>query len=89
MLRELLKEIASGRAISIKDLAHNLGLEEGMVRAMVEELEKMGYLYSRSPECPVQCEGCPLSTTCKVVGIEKIWFLTEKGQKAVEEENHG
>lgn len=89
MLRELLKLIALGRAISIKDLAHNLGLEEKMVRTMVEELEKMGYLYSRPLECPAQCEGCPLKAACKVVGIEKIWFLTEKGQKAVEEEKHG
>jgi len=89
MLRELLREIASGRAISLKDLAHNFGLEERMVRTMVEELEKMGYLYSRPLECPAQCEGCPLNATCKVVGVEKIWFLTEKGQKAIEEENHG
>lgn len=89
MLRKILEEIASGRAISLKELANHLGLEEKIVRAMLEDLELRGYLSSRSPDCSFYCEGCALRGTCGVAGIDRIWILTEKGKKTVKEEKHG
>ncbi len=89
MLRELLREIASGKVLTLRELAARFGLEEGTVRAMLEELERTGYLSSRSPECSLQCEGCPLKGSCGVAGVDRIWFLTAKGQKAIEEEKDG
>ncbi len=82
MLREILKEIARRETISLKELAYSLGLSEEMLKAMLEDLERMGYLTSSVPECSFRCEGCPLKSSCKVTGVEKIWFITEKGLKA-------
>ncbi|MCS7285526.1 MAG: winged helix-turn-helix domain-containing protein [Anaerolineae bacterium] len=89
MLRKILEEIASGKAISLRELANHLGLEEKIVKAMLEDLELRGYLSSRSPECSFHCEGCTLRETCGVAGIDRIWFLTEKGRKTIKEEKHG
>jgi len=81
LLREVLKKIAEGEALSLKELADGLGLSEEMLKAMLEDLERMGYLASRVPDCSFRCEGCPLRSSCKVAGVEKIWFITEKGLK--------
>ncbi len=89
MLRELLKEIASGKVLSLGELAARFGLGEETVRAMLEELERRGYLSSRSPDCSLRCEGCPLKGSCGVAGIDRIWFLTERGKKAIGEERDG
>ena len=85
MLKEVLKKIAAGEILSLKELAESLGLSENMLKAMLEDLERMGYLTSRAPDCAFRCEGCPLRSSCKVAGVERIWFITEKGLKVARE----
>jgi len=85
LLKEVLKKIAAGEVLSLKELAESLGLSENMLKAMLEDLERMGYLTSRAPDCTFRCEGCPLRSSCKVAGVERIWFITEKGLKVARE----
>jgi biotin operon repressor len=84
VLKEVLKKIAEGEALSLRELAYSLGLSEEMLKAMLDDLERMGYLTSRVPDCSFRCEGCPLKSSCKVAGVERLWFITEKGLKATQ-----
>ena len=84
MLRELIGVIAEGQAHSQVELARRLGVSEGLVEQMLEDLARMGYLKPVEGDCASQCTGCPLARTCAVGTPARIWALTEKGQKAAE-----
>ena len=84
MLRELLQLIAEGGTRTRTELARELGVSEGLVEQMLEDLARMGYLTPMEGRCISQCTDCPLARTCAVGTPARIWALTEKGQKAAE-----
>ena len=84
MLKELLRLVAQGDVRTRVELARKLGVSEGLVEQMLEDLARMGYLKPVEGDCASQCTGCPLARTCAVGTPARIWALTEKGQKAAE-----
>jgi len=85
MLRELMRMIAEGQIHSQVELARQLGVSEGLVEQMLEDLERMGYLTLIEGSCVSQCAACPLAKFCAVGTSTRLWLLTEKGQRAAEE----
>ena len=81
MLRELIGVIAEGQLHSQTELARRLGVSEGLVEQMLEDLARMGYLKPIAG-CADQCATCPLAKMCIIGHPRRAWVLTEKGQRA-------
>jgi len=79
-LQKLLELVAEGGVHSYADLARQLGVSEGLLEQMIEDLARMGYLRPVAGSCESQCTGCPLAETCAIGGPTRVWTLTEKGQ---------
>lgn len=86
MLWELMRMIAEGQIHNQVELARQLGVSEGLVEQMLEDLARMGYLTPVEGSCISQCAACPLAKFCTVGTPTRLWSLTEKGQRAVEKE---
>jgi len=91
VLKRVLAELE--RPQTLAQLAARLGVEAGVLWAMLETLEKKGYLglaYSESPACNVACSGCSLRNLCPAVDSETppptpVWRLSPKGRRALEQ----
>ena len=86
MLRKLTKILAEGQAHSQAKLARQLGVSEGLLTQMLEDLARRGYLEAVSLGSAGGCASCPLARRCTLTQKQpvKIWVLTEKGLKAAE-----
>ena len=80
-MRELIGVIAEGQAHSQTELARRLGVSEGLVEQILEDLARKGYLEPIAG-CADQCAACPLAKTCIIGHPRRAWVLTEKGQRA-------
>jgi len=90
MLDTLLRTLSKGGTHSISDLASELGVGEGMVHQMIEDLVSLGYLSPLSVSCERACEQSPMSGVCSA-GSDRgqAWQLTEKGRRAALGDDHG
>ena len=79
MLQRLLDLVAEGGLRSYADLARELGVSEGLVGQMIEDLARRGYLRPVAGSCESRCTGCSLAETCAAGGPTRVWALTEKG----------
>lgn len=86
MLLAILKAMTQGTIHSQAELARRLKVSEGLLVQMLEDLTRMGYLRQIGGGCDSRCAACPLAKTCAVGGPTKVWALTEKGRRAVEDE---
>jgi DNA-binding IclR family transcriptional regulator len=82
MLERLLGVLAEGGAVSYSDLARTLGVDQALVRQMVEHLVTLGYLRPAAGPCREECKAWSLEASC-LSGPEHTWTLTEKGRRAV------
>jgi len=78
MLRKLLRLVAEGGVRTRADLSRELGVSQGLLGQMIEDLARRGYLRPVAGSCESQCTGCPLAKTCAVGGPARVWALTEK-----------
>lgn len=78
-MEELLRRIAEGGTYNLSDLAQELGVGEELLRQMIEDLVRLGYLRPVAGSCESHCTGCPLAKTCAVGGPTRVWALTKKG----------
>jgi predicted ArsR family transcriptional regulator len=81
MLEKLLQLIASGGTHNLSELARELGVDQELLRQMIEDLARWGYLRPVADACQGRCAGCPLVETCAVGGPTRVWALTKKGQR--------
>ena len=81
----MLELVAEGGVHSHTDLARELGVSEGLLAQMLRDLEQMGYLKQVSTECGAHCTGCPMSSECAVGRPGRVWALTEKGSRPVQD----
>ena len=71
--------------------AEKLGISQPMVAQLMIQLIRLGYLEEVGQSCdsftgiPV-CNGCGNISGC-ILGGQKIWRLTKKGQDAVQKDN--
>jgi predicted ArsR family transcriptional regulator len=77
----LLSLIATHDGVSsLDELAHEMGVPRLLVKQLMAELVRRGYLTTTKQECPPRaCAGCALRPGCQPpLGIG-VWELTEKG----------
>jgi predicted GNAT family acetyltransferase len=69
MVQRLLELVAEGGAHSYADLAEGLGVSEGLLGQMIEDLARMGYLR------PVYCTESivPCCSSDRAMAIERNW----------------
>lgn len=63
MLEKLLAEIRSGGALEVGALSKKLGASPQLVEAMLEHLQRAGYIRSYET-CDQACSGCNLKAQC-------------------------
>jgi len=68
----LLEKVRQG-SVDVRRLAGELGVSEALVRQMLEELERLGYL-KRPRRCGLTpCSRCPLQGDCL-----RLWYVREE-----------
>jgi hypothetical protein len=82
MLEQLLGALAEGGVHGHSDLARNLGVGEGLVQQMVEDLVRMGYLEPLGRACCEKCTECSSVDGCVGGAQDQAWILTRKGSLA-------
>jgi DNA-binding transcriptional MocR family regulator len=88
MLQKLIKLITGGQVYSQADLARQLGVSEGLVVQMMEDLSRMGYLKRVDAGIGGSCSACPIGDTCvsetcaPVSSGGQMWVPTEKALAA-------
>ncbi len=78
-------------------LAARLQVEVSVLEAMLETLERKGYVglaYLESPTCGTSCQLCSLKNLCPAAGTPApaappVWRLTELGEQVVESAGQG
>lgn len=75
MIEALLEEIRASGTTSPAALASRLKLSPGLVQAMLEDLERMGYLQRVDTCSDDACTGCPFGDVCLPGGDTKLWVL--------------
>jgi len=86
VLTRLLDLVREGGTHRVTDLARQLGATTGLVEAMLESLERMGYLKQVGDGCAGRCNSCPLAGMCAVgaptdrpgAGSGRVWTLAEE-----------
>jgi predicted ArsR family transcriptional regulator len=89
MLDTLLRILSEGGTYSPSDLAQELGVGEGLVRQMIEDLTALGYLSPLADSCGMDCGQCPDSANCCASSPSRAWQLTAKGRRAAVAEDAG
>jgi predicted ArsR family transcriptional regulator len=87
MLERILGVLAEGGVVSYSDVARTLGVDQALVRQMVEHLVTLGYLRPAAGPCREECKACSLEASC-LSGPEHTWTLPEKGRRAVHVTGH-
>jgi hypothetical protein len=88
MLKEVLQEMSKGNVYGRADLARRLGISEGLLSLIMEDLARKGYLAALdTPSGCSVCGGCGGSKACNGCGsseatVLKGWALTAKGLEA-------
>ncbi len=81
MLCRLLEILRSGGTHSLRQLAGQLAVSEVLLRSMVDDLARMGYLRQLTGACRGHCEGCPLASACTLEGSGQVWVLVQLAAK--------
>lgn len=89
MLRRLLESAAGRGSGSLDELAAELDVSIPLLRAMLEELCRLGYLKEIVEGCSVPCAACSLHDCCLTQNQAKIWSLTTAGERFLGEVPHG
>lgn len=83
----LLRLLSAGGIRSTSELAKKLGVSEGLVTMMAEDLMRRGYLVALSggDECGAGgCSGCSLAAACSVPAVRDrlpLLALTQRGRQ--------
>ncbi|MGC9346941.1 MAG: winged helix-turn-helix transcriptional regulator [Anaerolineae bacterium] len=83
MLQQILEIMASGDAMTQRELAQKLNVPEPLVAQMVGQLVRRGYL-REGGECTISCDSCKLKAACGALSSPQVWTLTEKGWRAAQ-----
>lgn len=81
MLEKLITLLHQGGTRTYADLAGELGVNEALLEAMLEDLERLGYVRHVAGQCLGGCQRCEARELCAIGGQGRIWALTEKGAK--------
>ncbi len=80
MLREVLRQIIQEGAVVYRDISSRLDIPEPLIRQMVWELERLGYLKPVFQGCSEHaCAGCPMKCGA-TTSLNRTFVLTSKGK---------
>jgi predicted ArsR family transcriptional regulator len=77
MLQRILTYLRDNETVTSKDIAKALDIDQDTLQGMLEELERLGYISSNSPECDKNCAGCPYACP-DPEELVTVWTLKEK-----------
>ena len=80
MLRQLLHLVMEKGTVSDAELASELGISQALIKQILGELVRQGYLQPLTPGDSTPCERCPLHTACLFSNWPRIFTLTTKEQ---------
>ncbi len=82
VLMKLLKIIANKGFYSKNAIAKEMGVAEGFLEEMVEQLFRMGYIEKvREQGCVGGCKGCAKASCCSSSNANVVFIrITEKGK---------
>lgn len=86
MLSQLLSKLDKGGLQSTQILAKELNISQAMLKQMLLDLHRMGYIEKGADvlqNCNGTCKGCSMSGSCKSKNMPLVWTITEKGQQLV------
>ena len=80
MLKDVLKEISKSRVLNISNIAKRLNITEGLVKELIDQLERMGYIKEDmgSYTCESKCSSCTASS-CNTIPLKTL-SVTNKGE---------
>ena len=81
MLERLLSLVRGGGTYRVGDLADRLDVSPELVAAMLESLQRMGYLSAVCDTCADGCKACPLAGVCGTAAHGKLWTLNEVSKR--------
>lgn len=81
-LRDLLGQLSSGQAHTASELASALGVDDDLLKQMLSDLERAGYVQMRQAACESSCQACEFRALCGPMDHGRIWTITEKGLRA-------
>ena len=81
-LQGLLRLLAGGTVHTLAQLAAELGLDQELLKQMLLDLERAGYVQTISGCAEGQCRSCDLQGLCTLGQRQRVWIVTEKGSRA-------
>jgi predicted ArsR family transcriptional regulator len=83
MLMRLLSLVAEGGVHSYATLADQLGVSKSLLKQMLRDLARMGYVAPVGGGCDASLRHhCPLGGGCATDDGSNVWVLTAKGAQA-------
>jgi predicted ArsR family transcriptional regulator len=83
VLDQLLELLRSGGTRRVADLARELDTTPELVKMMLEDLCRMGYLKRVGAECPASCQACPMAGVCAAGSPGQLWALAKSDHQAL------
>lgn len=83
MLRHLLQLLMERGTVSDSELACELGISQALIKQMLGELVRQGYLQPLIQGDSTHCERCPLHRVHLFGNRPRIFTLTAKGDRIV------
>lgn len=81
MLQQLLRIMAAGDTLSLRQMAKQLDASEELLVTMIGELVRMGYLEPVHDQCSRCCQSCSQVRSCGVGTGRGMWALNARGKK--------
>ncbi len=80
MIERLLELMRTGGTWRVDDLARTLDTTPGLVRVILEDLARRGYLKPLVNACDAKCSGCALAKNCtsSAPATGMLWTITGK-----------
>ncbi|MHB0859522.1 MAG: FeoC-like transcriptional regulator [Anaerolineae bacterium] len=82
LLSELLHALSEGRAYNLNELAANLDVDVELMRQMMGDLTRGGYLQLVGGDCAGACDRCGDAGGCSSSVGGQVWVVTAKGRVA-------
>lgn len=89
MLERLLGLLRAGGAYRVGDLARALGTTPELVEAMLDSLQRLGYLKTVGHACAEPCTSCPLARACGPNASARLWTLSNPPDQKLNDSTPG
>jgi len=78
MLKELIEMLSEGQVHTQRELAKRLGVSQGLIEQMLQDLSRLGYIQRTKKQPGTSCAACPMARLCASEPSERMWTVTSK-----------